>query len=57
VEAKAEAPLKNGKIYRNTYHFRFIFRLENLAGEGVQRHAPCPGSVVDDVRPHSSCGG
>jgi ketosteroid isomerase-like protein len=26
VEAQAHAPLKNGKIYRNTYHFLFIFR-------------------------------
>jgi uncharacterized protein len=26
VEAQAHATLKNGKIYRNTYHFLFIFR-------------------------------
>jgi ketosteroid isomerase-like protein len=26
VEAQAHAALKNGKIYRNTYHFLFIFR-------------------------------
>jgi hypothetical protein len=26
VEAQAHAPLQNGKIYRNTYHFLFIFR-------------------------------
>jgi uncharacterized protein len=26
VEAEAHAALKNGKIYRNTYHFLFIFR-------------------------------
>jgi ketosteroid isomerase-like protein len=26
VEAQAQATLKNGKIYRNTYHFLFIFR-------------------------------
>lgn len=26
VEAQSHAPLKNGRIYRNTYHFLFIFR-------------------------------
>jgi ketosteroid isomerase-like protein len=26
VEAQAHAALKNGRIYRNTYHFLFIFR-------------------------------
>jgi ketosteroid isomerase-like protein len=26
VEAQAHAALKNGKIYRNTYHFLFMFR-------------------------------
>ena len=26
VEAQAHAALKNGKTYRNTYHFLFIFR-------------------------------
>ncbi len=26
IEAESYAPLKNGKVYNNTYHFLFLFR-------------------------------